>query len=198
TADDRTEMIGAGMVAGNFFQVLGVPPHLGRMLTADDSANKNSHPVAVLQYDFWQNRFGGNRGMVGSTIRLNGYPLTVVGIAAPGFEGTDAGLPTNLWAPITMKPAITPPWDELENERYAWFYLFGRLKPGVDIARAQAEMKVLYRQRQEEELKANYFAKYPEMKDRFLRGSPTLIPASRGQSTIRFGFERPLIVLQWL
>ena len=65
TADDRTEMIGAGMVAGNFFQVLGVSPHLGRMLTADDSANKNSHPVAVLQYDFWQNRFGGNRGMVG-------------------------------------------------------------------------------------------------------------------------------------
>src|SRR5205823_1677821 len=69
TADDRTEMIGAGMVAGNFFQVLGVPPHLGRLLSADDSTNKNSRPVAVLQYDFWQNRFGGNRSIVGSTVR---------------------------------------------------------------------------------------------------------------------------------
>jgi predicted permease len=198
TADDRTEMIGVGMVSGNFFQVLGVQPHLGRMLTANDSVAKNSGPVAVLQYDFWQNRFGGNRAIVGSTIRLNGYPLTVVGISAPGFEGTDAGLPTNLWAPITIKPLIIPTWDDLENERYAWFYLFGRLKPGVTIDQAQAEMKVLYRRRQEEELKADYFTKYPEMKGRFLKGSPTLIPASRGQSTIRFGFERPLIVLQWL
>jgi predicted permease len=196
--EDRSEVIRAGLVAGNFFQVLGVQPHLGRLLTADDSKNKNSRPVAVLQYDFWQNRFGGDRGIVGSTIRLNGSPFTVVGIAAPGFEGTDVGLPANVWAPITMKPTLTPPWDELENERYAWFYLFGRLKPGVSIGQAQAEIKVLYRQRQEEEIKADFFVKFPELKDRFLRGSPTLIPAGRGQSFLRFGFERPLIVLQWL
>ena len=61
-ADDRTEMIGGGLVAGNFFEVLGVPPHLGRLLNADDSKTKNSRPVAVLQYDFWQNRFGGKIG----------------------------------------------------------------------------------------------------------------------------------------
>jgi predicted permease len=136
--------------------------------------------------------------VVGSTIRINGYPLTVAGIAAAGFEGTDVGLPANLWLPITMKPALSPPWDELENERNAWFYLFGRLKPGTSMAQAQAEIKVLYRQRQDEELKSAYFAKFPEQKDRFLRGSPTLIPASHGQSNIRNGFERPLIVLQWL
>ena len=108
--------------------MLGVRPHLGRLLTDDDSRTKNTSPVTVLQFDFWQNRFGGNRAIVGSTIRLNGYPFTVIGIAAPGFEGTDAGLPTNLWLPITMKPTLSPPWDELENERYAWFYLFGPLK----------------------------------------------------------------------
>jgi predicted permease len=196
--EDRSEMIRAGLVAGNFFQVLGVQPHLGRVLAADDSKNKNSYPVAVLQYDFWQNRFGGSDRAVGSTNRLNGYQFTVIGIAAPGFEGTDVGLPTNLWAPITMKPTLTPPWDELENERNAWFYLFGRLKPGVTIEQAQAAIKVIYRQRQEQELKADFFAKFPELKDRFLRGSPTLIPAARGQSNLRLGFERPLIVLQWL
>ncbi len=196
--EDRSEMIRAGLVAGNFFQVLGVQPHLGSLLTPDDDRNKNSNPVAVLQYDFWQNRFGGNRAIIGSSIRLNGSPFTVIGIAAPGFEGTDVGLPTNIWAPITMRPALTPPWDELQNERNAWFYLFGRLKPGVTIEQAQAAIKVLYRQRQEEELKADFFAKFPELKARFLRGSPTLIPAARGQSALRFGFERPLIVLQWL
>ena len=196
--EDRSELIRAGLVAGNFFQVLGVRPHLGRLLTDDDSRTKNTSPVTVLQFDFWQNRFGGNRAIVGSTIRLNGYPFTVIGIAAPGFEGTDVGLPANLWLPITMKPTLSPPWDELENERYAWFYLFGRLKPGVTMEKAQAEIKVLYRRRQQEELKAEFFSKFPEMKDRFLRGSPTLIPAERGQSNLRSGFERPLLVLQWL
>ena len=196
--EDRSEMIRIGLVAGNFFQVLGVQPHLGRLLTAEDDKTKNGSPVAVLQYDFWQNRFGGRPDTIGSTIRLNGSPFTVIGIAAPGFEGTDVGLPTNVWAPITMKPTLTPPWDELENERYAWFYLFGRLKPGVTIEQAEAEVKVLYRQRQEEELKGDFFQKFPELRDRFLKQSPTLIAAARGQSFLRFGFERPLIVLQWL
>ena len=196
--EDRSEMIRVGLVAGNFFQVLGMQPHHGLLLTADDSRNKNSEPVAVLQYDFWQHRFGGRTGIIGSTVRLNGSPFTVIGVSAAGFEGTDVGLPTNIWVPITMKPALTPPWDELENERYAWFYLFGRLKPGVALEQAEAAIKVLYRQRQEEELKGDFFGKFPELKDRFLRQSPTLIPAARGQSWIRQGFERPLIVLQWL
>lgn len=196
--EDRSEMVAAGLVAGNFFQVLGVRPHLGRLLTAEDSRHKNSQPLAVLQYDFWQNRFAGRPEIVGSTIRLNGTPFTVLGIAAAGFEGTDVGLPVNVWLPITMKPTLTPPWDELENERYAWFYLFGRLNPGVTMQHAEAEIKVLYRQRQEEELKADFFTKFPELKERFLRGSPTLIPAERGQSNLRFRFEQPLIVLQWL
>ena len=196
--DDRSEMIRAGLVAGNFFEVLGVQPHLGRLLAAGDSEKKNGRPVAVLQYDFWHNHFGGSPGVVGSTIRINGYPFHVIGIAPPGFEGTDVGLPTNIWVPITMRPTLAPPWDELENERNAWFYLFGRLKPGVSIEQAQAAFKVLYHERQQEEIKGEYFAKFPELKDRFLRGSPTLIPAGRGQSWIRTGFERPLIVLQVL
>jgi predicted permease len=196
--DERSELVNIGFVAGNYFDVLGVRPYLGRLLAAEDDRTKNGSPVVVLQHDFWLNRFGANRGIVGSTIRLGGYPLTVIGVAGPGFEGTDVGLPSHVWVPITMKPALTPPWDELENERYAWFYLFGRLKPGVTIEKAEAALKVLYRQRQQEELKADFFSKFPELKDRFLRGSPTLIAAARGQSFLRRQFERPLVVLQWL
>jgi len=195
--EESSELIRVGLVAGNFFDVFGVQPHRGRLLTADDDRTKNSHPVVVLQYDFWRNRFGGKPEMVGSTIRLNGSPFTVIGVAAAGFEGTDVGLPTNAWTPVMMKPTVTT-WDELENERSAWFYLFGRLKPGVTIQQAEAGIKVLYRQRQEEELQAAFFAKFPETRDRFLKQSPTLIPAERGQSFLRFRFERPLIVLQWL
>ena len=196
--EDRSEMIRVGMVAGNFFNVLGVQPHLGRLLTPDDDKARLGHPVAVLQYDFWQKRFAGAREIVGSSIRLNGSPFTVIGVSAPGFEGTDVGLQTQVWTPVTMKPVITPTWDALDDERYAWFYLFGRLKPGVGIEEAQASMRVLYRQRQEEELQGQFFQRFPETREQFLRQSFSLIPAARGQSNIRSTFERPLVVLQWL
>lgn len=196
--EDRSEMIRVGMVAGNFFNVLGVQPHLGRLLTPDDDKARLGHPVAVLQYDFWQKRFAGAREVVGSSIRLNGSPFTVIGVSAPGFEGTDVGLQTQAWTPVTMKPVITPTWDALDDERYAWFYLFGRLKPGMGIEEAQAAMRVLYRQRQEEELQGQFFQRFPETREQFLRQSFSLVPAARGQSSIRSTFERPLVVLQWL
>jgi hypothetical protein len=120
--DERSETVSVGLVAGNYFDVLGVRPHAGRLLTPGDDVRKNGHPVAVLQYNFWQNRFAGIPETVGSTIRLNGSPFTIVGIAARDFEGTDVGLPTNMWVPVMMKPIITPTWDALEDERNSWFY----------------------------------------------------------------------------
>jgi predicted permease len=198
--EDRAEMAGVGVVAGNFFEVLGVKPHIGRLLTRDDDRNRNAHPVAVLQYDFWQTRFAGKNSIVGSTIRLNGTPFTVVGVADRNFEGTDTSVPTRLWVPVMMKLTISPTEDPdtLDNERYAWFYLFGRLKPGVTIEQAQASLKVLHRQRQEEELKAPFFTKYRDLRAVFLQQTFTLVPASRGQSNLRNSFERPLVLLQWL
>src|SRR5215468_9025508 len=196
--DDRSEMISVGLVAGNFFNVLGVQPHIGRLLTPDDDKARLGHPVVVLQYDFWQQRFAGASEIIGSSIRLNGSPFTVIGVSAPGFGGTDVGLQTQVWTPVMMKPVITPTWDALDDERYSWFYLFARLKPGVSIEEAQAAMRVLYRQRQEEELQGQFFKRFPETREPFLRQSFSLIPAARGQSNIRSTFEQPLLVLQWL
>lgn len=114
--DDRSEMIGVGLVAGNYFNVLGVRPYVGRLLTPEDDRNRNAHPVAVLHYDFWRTRFAGKPQMVGSTIRLNGSPFTVIGVAPAEFEGTNVGLPTQVWVPVMMKPTITPTWDALDDE----------------------------------------------------------------------------------
>lgn len=197
-ANDRGEMVSVGLVSGNFFEVLGVTAHAGRLLTPDDDRLKNGHPFAVLQYNFWQNRFAGRADVVGSTVRLNGTPFTVIGIAGRAFEGTSAGIPTNLWVPVMMKTAITPTWDELENERYSWFYLFGRLKPNVSLDQAQASLRVLYRQRQQVELNGSLFQKFPDLRERFLKQTFSLVPASQGQSPLRQRFERPLVVLQWL
>ena len=196
--EDRNDVVSAGLVAGNFFEVLGVRPHLGRLLTPEDDKGKNAHPVAVLQYDFWRSRLAGDPAVVGSTLRLNGTPFTVVGVAAAGFVGTDNSVPTNLWVPVMMKPTITPTWDDLENERLAWFYLFGRLRRGVSMDQAQAALRVLYRQRQDEELRDEFFQKFPDTRERFLQQKFLLVPASRGQSFLRDRFEQPLIVLEWL
>ncbi|MBM3725346.1 MAG: ABC transporter permease [Acidobacteria bacterium] len=198
SGEDRSEMIQLTMVTGNYFQVFGVRPHLGRTLTPQDDLHLNGHPVAVLQYDFWQSRFGGDPSLVGKQIRLNGTPFAVVGIGAPGYEGTDTGLPTRLWVPIAMKPSITPTDPRLDEERSSWFYLFARLKPGVTRTQAESAMKVLYRQRQDVELKHDIFTRFPQTRERFLKQTFSLEPAEKGASPLRRGFERPLIILQWL
>lgn len=197
-SDERGEMVETGWVAGNFFQVLGVKAHLGRVL-ADDDDQFTSTPVVVLQHDFWRVRFGGRHDVIGSTIRLNGAPFTIVGIAAPEFGGTNAGLLTQLWAPVKSRISLSQSWKgDLENERYHWFYLFARLKPGMTLEHAQSAMRVLHQQRKEEEVNGEFFAKFPDTRDRFLRQSLSLIPADRGLSSLRRTFERPLVVLQWL
>jgi len=197
-AGERNEMARVAMVAGNYFQVFGIRPRLGRLLQSSDDIHRNAHPVAVLQYDFWRNRFGGRAEVIGEQVRLNGTPFTVIGVAQQGFEGTEAGIPTGMWVPVMMKPTITPAWDALDDERDSWFYLFGRLKPGVTRGQAEASIKVLYRQMQEEELKGPMFARFPDMKERFLKQTFSLIPAEKGQSNLRERSEKPLIVLQCL
>jgi predicted permease len=195
--NDRSEIVDIGWVAGNFFQVLGVKAHIGRALMPDD--DKSSSPVVMLQYDYWQSRFAGKPDVVGSTVRLNGSPFTVVGVAAPDFAGTNSGLLTQLWAPLAAKATIEPGFrNDLNNERYSWFYLFARLKPNITRAQAESAVHVLYDQRKQEELKGEFFAKFPDTKDRFLRQQLSLVQADRGFSSLRRNFEKPLVVLQWL
>jgi predicted permease len=196
--DGQSAMVPVAMVAGNYFQVLGVRPHLGRLLTPDDDRMLNGHPVAVLQYDLWRSQYQGRQDIVGATIRLNGSTFTIIGVAAAGFEGTNVGVPTKVFVPVTMQPTIAPTNPPLFEERTAWFYLLARIKPGVSLAEAEAAAKVVYRQRQEEELNQPYFGKFPESREGFLQHRFVLEPADRGSSSLRAQFERPLIVLAWL
>lgn len=196
--DGGTSSIAVALVAGNYFQVLGVRPSLGRVLGPDDDRVLNGHPVAVLQYDFWRSQYQGRPQMVGETIRLNGAPFTVVGVAAETFEGTSVGVPTKVFVPVTMQPAVAPTIPGLKDERPAWFYPFARLKPGVTLAQAEASMKLLYRERVEEELNQSYFSKFPEARADLLKQTFSLEPGERGDSGLRGRFERPLIVLECL
>ena len=196
--DERSAAVSVALVAGNYFEVLGIKAELGRLLTPGDDREGNGQAVAVLQHDFWQAQFQGRPGVIGQPIRLGGKPFTVVGVAAAGFEGTDIGVPTKIFVPVSMMPAIAPSNPSLQDERAAWLYPFGRLKPGVTIAQADAAMKVLYRQRQEEELGQAYFSRFPESRGTLLEQRFSLEPGDRGDSGLRSRFEQPLTVLSWL
>ena len=196
--DDGASSITVALVAGNYFQVLGVRPHLGRVLGPDDDRTLNGHPVAVLQYDFWRSQYQGRQQIVGETIRLNAAPFTVVGVAAETFEGTSVGVPSKVFVPVAMQPTVAPTIPGLQDERAAWFYPFARLKPGVTFAQAEAAMKVLYRERVEAELHQSYFSKFPEAREALVKQTFSLEPGDRGDSGLRGRFERPLIVLEWL
>src|SRR5205807_3797375 len=102
------------------------------------------HPLAILSYGFWMSRFGGDAGVLNRTVRVNGHPVTIVGVAQRGFQGMEVGRRVDVMVPMMMKPQMTPTWDDLENRRSLWAYVTARLKPGVTRAMAEAAMQPVF------------------------------------------------------
>ena len=119
------------------------------------------HPVVVLSYDYWVNRFARDPQVVGKKILVNNYPMTIVGVSAAGFAGLDPAQSPHIRVPILMKPVILPGWNwlEMEDRRSRWVQVFARLKPDYTVESAQAPMQGLFRQVRE------YEATLPAAKD---------------------------------
>ncbi|HXT71078.1 MAG TPA: ABC transporter permease [Vicinamibacterales bacterium] len=131
-------------VSGSYFQVLGLLPAAGRLLNSDDDRVPGEGAVTVLSHRYWMTRFAGNRSIVGDALIINGQPLTVVGVAPEGFEGTTIGSRPHVFVPISMAERMTPGQKLVANRRAYWIYLFARLKPGTEIAQAQAAINQPY------------------------------------------------------
>jgi predicted permease len=137
---------GDGMlVSGSYFPVLGLQPALGRLLgPGDDRVIGESH-VVVLSHAYWRARFDENPAVLNETLIVNGQPLTVVGVAPRGFDGTTLGSTPAVFVPITMRGLMQPRSGGFENRRSYWVYLFARLNPGMSIEQARAAINVPYR-----------------------------------------------------
>jgi macrolide transport system ATP-binding/permease protein len=134
------------LVTGNYFDLLGVRPVMGRGFLPEEDSMPNGHPVVVLGYKFWQ-KIGGDAGIIGSTITLNRHIFTVVGVAPPSFGGVDVGFAPDMWVPMTMHEWALPAYERFFQKRRALFVnLVARLKPGVTISEADAQMKTIARQ----------------------------------------------------
>jgi putative ABC transport system permease protein len=135
-----SERVAAALVSGNYFTVLGASAAAGRLFAFADES-EGGPAVAVLRYAFWKRAFGGDPRVVGSTIRLNGHPFSVVGVAPREFRGTRTQFQPDVWAPITLQPILMPRLtpNTLRNRASGWLSVFGRLAAGTTIAAAQAE-----------------------------------------------------------
>jgi predicted permease len=194
--DSQTEVVGGELVSGNYFPLLGTRPAAGRLFTASDDLRAGEHPYAVISYNWWKTRFAGDPRVVGQTIRVNNFPLTIVGVAQPGFDGMEPGLPASLFVPVTMAANVRPGFGDMYDRRQRWVNVYGRLKPGMTIEGAQAGLQPLFHQILEYEVALPGFRNAtPYDKEQFLRMSIGALPGSQGNTNLRRQYEKPLWVL---
>lgn len=149
----------AELVTGNYFSTLGLTPAVGRFFAPDEDGTPGAHPVAVMNYASWQSRFGGEKDIVGKTLRLNSIVFTVIGIAPRGFIGVNAIFGPDLWIPAAMAEQLLP--SEMRgvfsDRSKAVFHGVGRFKAGVGFAQANANMGAIA---------ASLAREYPETDER--------------------------------
>ena len=150
--NNQPDLADAELVSGNYFDVLGLQPALGRLLVPADDMIENGNPVAVLSFSYWQRRFSADAKIVNENISINGHPFTVVGVAPRGFHSVVRGDNPAVFVPMTMKPEITPDWNDLGQRRSRWLYVVGRLKTAIRREQAQAGIDQVWHSTRADEL----------------------------------------------
>lgn len=197
--DNSTERIEAEMVSGNYFTMLGVRSAVGRVFNSrEDDQAYMGHPVVVLSYGYWVNRFARDASVVGRKILVNKYPMTIVGVSAEGFAGLDPTRSPQIRVPIQMMRAMLPEWNwvHMDNRRTRWVQMFGRLKPGYTVESARAPLQTLFTQIRTYEMTlpvAKTWSAY--WREQFMKGRLLVTKADTGYSSIRNDFSTALIVL---
>src|SRR5436190_1958090 len=126
----------------NYFDVLGEHPGQGRGFLESDCAAPGGNAVVVISDDLWRGTFASHASLVGKRIILNRTAYTVVGIAPPGFRGTEP-IPSSFWAPITMQKALDPWSDRMADDNLSWLAVLGRVQPGVTMEQVRADLGVI-------------------------------------------------------
>ena len=196
--NNQAEDQDAELVTGNYFEVLGLQSAAGRLLTPQDDTSKGANPQLVLSYAYWKSRFSGSPAVIGQTVRINGQPFTIVGVAPEGFQTAIGGYKPGLFLPMSMSEIAMPataPRDTHNNHQFIWLTLIARLKPGVTITQAEASLAPLWHALRAQELTL-YKERTPRFSKNFLDNSHLLVKDdSRGVSPGRADLKTPLIIL---
>jgi predicted permease len=188
---------GEGMsVNGDYFRVLQLTPALGRLIGPEDEPRFGEGHVVVLSYEYWQNNFGGDRGVIGKILTVNGQPLTVIGVAPEGFSGTTLGQRPQVFVPLTMRWLMEPYSPAADENRLSyWVYLFARLQPGITMQQAEEAINGPYRAIIND-IEAPLNASMSEQRIKSFREKTLkLEPGARGQSRAPQDAALPLTLL---
>jgi macrolide transport system ATP-binding/permease protein len=137
---ERAERASGGIVSANYFDALGVTPMLGRGFRPEEGIGRNAHPVTVISYRTWKDRFNFDPNIIGRTQYLNGVQHTIIGVAPEKFHGTFIGYSFNFWVPTSMQETFDSTGYKLEDRGARWIEGYAFLKPGVTRQQAQAEL----------------------------------------------------------
>jgi predicted permease len=196
----QPEPIDVEVVSGNYLPVVGVRPALGRVLAASDDELARPLPVVVLSHGFWQRRFGGHAGILGTRMSVDGIAFTIVGVASERFRGFEVGDEPDAWLPLlAMAESSREPLARMTTQRNTeWLLIVGRLRPDVARRSAQAEMSVVFQRDLEETVRRRSGAGRPlgdAERARLLQQRLELAPGATGSSELRLRFARPLQML---
>jgi predicted permease len=125
--------------SGNYFDALGIQPYLGRFFHATDEHGENSSPYIVLSYAYWQSHFAADRNVIGSTVRLNKHPYTILGVSRPEFRGTELFFAPDFWVPLVDQEQVDG-WSMLKDRGGRGLEVIGHVKPGVTPDQAAADL----------------------------------------------------------
>ena len=178
-------------VSGRFLDTLGVTPIIGRGFTADDD-RRGGDAVAILSHGFWQREFGGDPGVLGRPVNLDGNAFTVIGVTPPEFFGVRVGFTFDVMIPLGNEPIIRGVESALDRRSTWWLSMFARLAPGQTMAQAEAQLQALHAQLREATMPPDY---RPEDKERYFSDPFGLTEAATGISNLRDRYSRPLYVL---
>jgi putative ABC transport system permease protein len=194
-ADERFHLRGNGFepqiangefVDGTFFPTLGVKPAIGRLITPEDDSMGSPAAVAVVSWTYWKRMFALNPAVLGTQITVDDVPVTIIGVAPRKFSGLEIESSQDFWLPLAMEPAIHHPSATRSSE--GWLNLVGRLKSGISIEEARADLAVLYQSTLDEQARAT--------NNPFLRKMQfEMAPASAGTSELREEYNKPLLAL---
>src|SRR3984885_13561050 len=197
TIGNASERVKAELVSGSYFDVLGVTTAIGRPFTPDDDRSRDGHPLVVLSYNYWRDKFGAKPDVIGSTILVNNNKMTVIGVSQAGFDGVELSDPPSIFVPMMEQVELMPGnKDMLTNRRNRWVNVFGRLKPDVTAEKAKASLQPYMHSMLEMEVKEEAFRNAsPYDREQFLKCWMDVLPGSQGRQNVQRGLSTPLWVL---
>jgi len=181
----QTDRGSGELVTGNYFEVLGVRPALGRVLSAADDDVQGVHPVLVLSHAYWMRHFGGDAGVLNQIVLVNNTQMTIVGVAQAGFSGIQVGQTPDFFVPMTMKGQMTPIRNGLDNWNDSFLAVFARRKPGVSMEQAQAGINVDYPGLLEQQAATLKFRAGGKDEKEFLSKKIVLYPGAQGRTVLQ-------------